>query len=222
MILVDNFSNTIGNYDNVHTWSHTTAGNNRILIVGLASLSDSGTPHNFEGVTYNGIATTLLRRDTVFGIQVELWYMVAPTPGPHNIIATHDDSFDNAFVIAMGYSFNGVDQADPFGNEATDDTVNDLLTSLTTTTANEMIVDVAMKYDTANALIANGGQTAHIITTGGAGFGIYGAMSSKLIPSAGSASTGYTYTDDQDGIISSVALKPAAAPIVNNTFFSFF
>jgi hypothetical protein len=222
MIAVDDFSNTIGNYDNVHTWSHTTAGNNRILIVGLAALSDSGSPHNFEGVTYNNIVMSLLRRDTIFGIHVELWYQVAPTPGPHNIIATHDDSFDNAFVVAMGYSFNGVDQSSPFGNEATDDTVNDLLASLTTTTANEMIVDIAMKYSTADPLVANGGQTAHIITTGGAGFGIYAAMSSKLVPSPGVATTGYTYTDDQDGIISSVALKPAGNPVINNTFFSFF
>lgn len=198
------------------TWAHTCSGSDRVLIVGIVGLSDVPPPHDVVSVTYNGVAMTKIGEQDNAGVHTELWRLVAPATGANNVVITLDGSFDTSWLIGMAKSFTGVDQTTPIDvHGGAVDTVNAVSRSLTTTGANEMLIDVGGKYSTADALVANGGQTASITNTGGAGWGLYGAMSHKAAAAAGSHNTGYTYSDSNDGAMYSAALKEAAAAAVN-------
>lgn len=211
-IAKDAFSSAFNSYTNTLSWSHPCSGSDRILLVGAVLLGDAPPAHDIVSVTYNGVAMTKLTDVDQTGVHVELWYLVNPPAGAHNVVITHDGTFTTSWCIGMATSLTGVDQSSPI--DAFDelaDTGNAVSVSLTTTGADRMVVDAAGKYETNDTLVASGGQTAEITDTVDAGWGLVGAMSVKAAAAAGSHSTGYTWSDGNDGAMASVALKPAAA-----------
>ncbi len=135
------------------TWSHTTSGSNKILIVGVGTRS---TTETVSTVTHNGKSLTQLSRErsTTLGSYAELWYIVAPdTTG--NIVVT----FTGAEAIAaIGNSYTGVHQTNSFaithGRDGSGTTSSIEIGSAT----NDVVVDVGMHRDSGAATIT-GGQT---------------------------------------------------------------
>lgn len=212
-IAFDASSSIFNNYANTATWSHTCAGTDRILLVGLGMLGDAPPTHPAVSVTYNGVALTRIRFDNNTGTHTELWYLTNPAAGTASILVTHDGTFTTSWFVGMGRSYTGVHQTTPILVQGSNATIGSLLTSLTTPETDTMIVDVATKYDTTTALVARAGQTATIVSTGGAGWGLYTAMSHKAAPTAGVVTTGYTYADSNDGVMSAIALKQSAVSV---------
>ncbi|MGH9365954.1 MAG: hypothetical protein ACRD1B_11940, partial [Thermoanaerobaculia bacterium] len=89
-INVDASSSMHDDGGNSMTWAHTTSGSNRILIVGVAIRQNSGGEF-VDSITYNGVNLTFvdgISFSTLTSIRAEMWQLVAPATGPHNIIVT--------------------------------------------------------------------------------------------------------------------------------------
>lgn len=117
------------------TFAHTCSGSNRILFV--TTITNTGT--GVSGVTYNGVALTLLdSRADAGGNVPELWYLIAPATGSNNIVITVSGS--NAIAGAAA-SYTGVKQSAPsvFGNNRADSATS-VSKSLTSTTDNSWMI----------------------------------------------------------------------------------
>jgi hypothetical protein len=125
--------------------SHTVAGTNKLLIVGISIGDDSAV----STVTYSGQNLTLIRFDevTTTDRRSELWYLVNPPSGTADVVVTLDK---NEQIIIGAISFTNVDQSSPINanNGGTDPTgTTDPSVSLTTTIDNTLIVDVISAVD---------------------------------------------------------------------------
>jgi len=104
------------------SWSHTTSGVDRYLVVGV-SLRLSTVPPNEErvaSVTYNGDALTLIGSQTglgSFSSRIEMWGLVNPDlGGPFTILVTMaSNGTGTARIVGGAVSFTGVDQNMPLG-----------------------------------------------------------------------------------------------------------
>jgi hypothetical protein len=99
------------------SWIHPVAAlalNNGLLLVGVSA--GSRTPA-VTSVTYGGIPLTLLgaqlsSRWADASLDAELWYLLAPPAGQHTVLV----SLANSVPVVVGaMTFNGVQQAAPFG-----------------------------------------------------------------------------------------------------------
>lgn len=73
----------------VLSWTHSTSGEDRIMIVGITTRSN----HPATGVSYGGQPLTKIRRDhTVWDVGTELWYRIAPLVGSHSVTVTIEAS----------------------------------------------------------------------------------------------------------------------------------
>jgi hypothetical protein len=64
------------------------------------------------GVTYNGAALTFAGAATNGTVRTEIWYLLAPPAGSHNVVVTAPVATD---VTASSISFTGVNQSTPLG-----------------------------------------------------------------------------------------------------------
>lgn len=91
------------------TLSHTCTGSNLIL---YANVGIVGTTDLVTGVTYNGVAMTRLQTDffATVGVRVYQYYLLAPSTGANNIIAT----LSSAQQVAIeSISYTGAKQSAP-------------------------------------------------------------------------------------------------------------
>lgn len=96
------------------TISHTTAGTNRLMLVGVGI-----DPHgeSVSSVTYNGTSLTLIGRveDSGSHSRVEIWSLVAPETGTHDVVVNLTGNGHNGVTVGV-MTFSGVDQATPLEN----------------------------------------------------------------------------------------------------------
>lgn len=99
-------------YDNSTTgtspYSHTTAGTNRILVVGVYL---RGTDPVVSGVTYNGVACTTANANRTTANAIELWYLLNPASGANNVAFTTSGTV--VFSNSAALSFKGMNQVGP-------------------------------------------------------------------------------------------------------------
>lgn len=125
------------------TWSHTTTGSDRILIVfhHLASAAgDIGT-----GCTYNSVAMTLIdkHQNTANGVgYTYLYYLVAPTTGANSVVCSTSAAAaqEGASMSYTGASQTG--QPDSFANSASGAQVTTFTTTTTVVASNTWLVGV--------------------------------------------------------------------------------
>jgi len=130
------------------SFSHTTSGSNRVLIVGVSIRNDLS--QSVSTVTYAGSPLTFLRADTNgVSVRSELWYRVAPATGANTVVVTLSVSAK----AAMGaISLTGVDQSTPIdANAGATGSGTAPSVSVTTVTNNAWVVDAAAFRSTANA-----------------------------------------------------------------------
>lgn len=101
------------------TIAHTTAGTNRLMLVGVSINLTHSTTAAVSGVTWNGTALTSLgaHNDTGNSRRVEMWYLLAPATGSYNVVVTMKNlTFPNSVGVVAGVTtFTGVDQTVPLG-----------------------------------------------------------------------------------------------------------
>ena len=144
----------------VLSWSHTTTGSDRLLVVGIAMTDDS---ENITGITYNAISMTNIRTDSNAGVdqgETSLWYLVNPSSGANTITATNDSSFSDGCGDAV--SLTGVDQDNPLdaNNGNTADNADSISSTVTTVADNAWIVDIVSKTSNPGDLTVGANQTS--------------------------------------------------------------
>lgn len=125
--------------------SHTVAGTNKLLIVGVSIGDDTAV----STVTYASQSLTRIRFDEVLSTdrRSELWYLVNPPSGTANVVVTLDK---NEQAIIGAISLINVDQSSPIdtNNGGTDPSgTTHPSVSLTTTVDNTLLVDVVSTVD---------------------------------------------------------------------------
>ncbi len=141
-IALDNTAYT-GGSNNITLSFTTGSGGNRLLMV----QAETNASRSFSGITYNGVAMTQiatknsLTNDDAIGAHVELWYLVNPASGTHNIVATMVGSGAGSLAAA---SFTNVNQSTPLGTAATANgtaTGTQLSSVSVSTTAGQLVMD---------------------------------------------------------------------------------
>ncbi|MBI4683859.1 MAG: hypothetical protein HY755_01525 [Nitrospirae bacterium] len=139
-IAFDSTTSGAANTVNTITWSHTTSGSNRILVVGLSIRNNI----SVSTVTYAGQALTRAGFLSHPGpgniIRVELWYLVNPSSGAYNVIVNM--SAMSSFIYGA-VSLTGVDQINPLDSQAVFGygTGNNASANVSIATPNAWVVD---------------------------------------------------------------------------------
>lgn len=136
------------------TFAHTCTGTNLILFVCVINNNSTGA----SGVTYNGVALTLLDTRTDAGGNIpELWYLIAPATGANNIVISMSGS---CAIAGASSSYSGARQSAPavFGDERADSATT-ISKALTSTVDNSWIVSGATNNFAATSWTAGANTT---------------------------------------------------------------
>ncbi|MGE5831462.1 MAG: DUF2341 domain-containing protein [Methanomicrobiales archaeon] len=177
------------------TISHTASGSNRLMLVGV-SIQDSDTVPTdttdsvkVSSITYNGtVLTKVGSKYNADDAMVEIWKLIAPDTGTHNVVITLNRTLaSQGFVIAGVTTFAGVDQTTPLGTFASQagDDDNQINVTVSSATGEIAFGVIANEY---NSIITDAGQTERwnihkvgsLDTTNGAGSTKTGASSVLL------------------------------------------
>lgn len=208
-LIFDNAAGATGSVTTtLKTQSYTVNnGTNGILIVGL-SLQGTGSPPTGTAVTYNGVAMTLVPSSrAVNGNHVtELWYLLSPATGAHNIAASWTG---NSNVVIGAISYVGVDAVTPLGTANTATGSSTAPSVIVSSATGEVVIDCIVTNSNPT-YTAGSGQTkqwdnsSNIPTPNCKGGGSTEA-------GAASVTMDWTLGSSQLWCISSVAIKPSAA-----------
>ena len=183
------------------TWSHTTAGSDRILIVSAQFYTSDG--DDVSGVTYDGVAMTEIRTDAVASVQHNsLWYLLAPATGANDIVVTFTGSTN--FVGGGAVSLTGVNQSSPID---TSGSAEDASVELTTTAENTWIFGVETNQGSDG--IGVGEDSVERVYDSNAVFEY--SIQTKGALAAGSNSINMFPANLGTDIASAVAIKPVVA-----------
>ncbi len=92
------------------TVSHTTSGTNRHMLVGVSM--EPGGGESVTSVTYNGTSLSLVRVQSAANARVEIWELVAPDTGTHNVVVNLTSGGHKGVAVGV-MTFNGVHQWAP-------------------------------------------------------------------------------------------------------------
>lgn len=194
------------------TWSHTvtSAGSNRLLVVGVAS--DDNTPRTVSSVTYNGVNLTQVPGGTADNLaRVDMWYLVNPATGANDVVVTLSGSTE---FSAGATSWTGVDQTTPLGTaSATAGHSSSVSLSGVSSAADEFVVDV-VAIDSSSATITSDVSQASRWERGGGeatagGLNVVGGQSTEA--GAASVTMSWSVSATKDWAIAAVSIKPASA-----------
>jgi len=190
----------------VTTHSHTTAGSNRLLLVG-AYFGGAG---GVSSVTYGGQSMTLLKSYVSGTDYTVIYYLVAPPVGANNVVFTTVSS-TNPQLRAL--SFNGVDQSTPFEG---DTSYSASCSSCTITVVSTAVDSWAIGYVRNTSANMTSRGTTVILDPVSAGNGNFIRSASTI----GAVSNNLEWTQTGGGLVYSVGavISPVGnIPIVSST-----
>lgn len=189
-----------GTGTNTVTFSHTCTGTNLILWVG----GKINAVALWTGVTYNGVALTKSDAIRQTADEAELWYLVAPATGAHNIVISVD--VGAATTYAYGASYTGAAQTGVPDAHGTNSTASgtSLSKAITTVAANCWMVGSV--WDNSGNNVAASGTTLRETTYGSVSF-----LDSNGALSAGSNSLGVTWTGASNASMCVASFAPFVA-----------
>jgi hypothetical protein len=127
------------------TFSHTTSGSNRLLVVGVHTVDANS--RTITGVTYNGVAMTSLYEYSAFSQRrTGMFYLINPASGANNVVITLSGATASPGTIeGAAISFTGVFQTAagfPDSNSKTDSTGTSISATTTANADQNWIVGV--------------------------------------------------------------------------------
>jgi hypothetical protein len=205
VIAFDAASSTTANAGSV-TWSHTVAGANRVLLVGVSIRNNAG--QTVSGVTYAGQPLTpVVSLSNGTSVRAELWQRVGPATGANNVVVTLSAS---ARFVAGAVSFTGVDQTNPIDAfNSNSGSSNAPAVNVATVTDYAWVVDTLANRVNATAAAGAGQTQRWNNATGGGTNNVRGAGSTegpKFPP--GAVTMSWTLSSSQDWALTAAALKP--------------
>lgn len=150
-----------------YSWNHTCTGNDRYLTVGISMLSLAQT---VSGITYNGVAMTLLGvQSSITGAaRVELWGLVAPATGSNSIAVTLTDSIASAGNASSYVNVHQSDSTESFKSaQATNVGPADAEVDITPIADGCMLLNIVCTDDT--VILSGETETGNVSGAGGSG-----------------------------------------------------
>lgn len=122
-VVVDNTStaSTVDTPSDTLSWSHTTSGSDRVLIVGLAGTGYGHETFTSCTATYNSVSmtsATAFANSNNDGIGLQIFSLVNPASGS-NTVAIDCSGIAPMNMTAVAVSFTGANQSTPTGTVAT-------------------------------------------------------------------------------------------------------
>ena len=155
-LAADAKSSSSGTNADTLTWSHVCTGTDLILLVGVTT--GNSPIAAATDITYNGVSLTKIDAQELAPCRSELWYLIAPTTGTHDIVVTLADMV--SAVTGGARSFTGADQSTPLGTAAKAAGTTTPVTVTVTSAAGEYVMDSAGAYKTtAITMTVGAGQT---------------------------------------------------------------
>lgn len=203
------FDNSTQNTASAVSYSHTTSGSNRILIVKV-----TGTSTTVTGVTYSGVSMTQASVSTNIAdgnVLVYLFYLKNPASGSNTVsISGPATCTSAAFSFTGALQTGGVDTATPYYNSV--DESGDIALTINVTTANSWM-EATQDSHTANPVSAVNGVLG--FTTGSSQFqDVY----SNAAVGAGNQTIGYHWNSNDRHAIVALAFAPIASSTTNAAF----
>ena len=203
------------------TFAHTCTGSNLLLVVCVAWADTSVSGASLTSITYNGVALTQYSSNGAGVGTNEVWYLIAPSTGAHNVVVTWTNvnpaEAPSTNGVAGSLSFTGVDQTTPLGTaaQATGSSTTPSVT-LTGASASNFVFDALLVSSAASAqptITVNASQVQRWqVKVGGAGFRIAGAGSTKA-SAAGSVTMSWSLSAVRNwATIAIEVLQVAATP----------
>ena len=200
------------------TWSHTTSGNNRLLVVGVAlGITGGGAAAPTVSVSYAGVSMAKFGRlHTISGEDdsdtqgfVEIYYLVAPAKGT-NTVSVSISNVTNVEIETGSVSFTGVDQRHPIEHSNSGIGVSGAPSISVTSAVGNMVVDI---LGSGTTITASGGSQnnrwlKNVDLQSSAGNGAQSTRSGLAIP----VPLSYTTDNDAWGLI---ALDIHSAPTLS-------
>jgi hypothetical protein len=180
------------------TYAHTVTSNtNGLIALAVGAWNNGGTGTGLSGATYAGTAMTKITASsslTAGGtFYTEIWYLIAPSTGTNNIVATVSGKTDTLGLSSL--SLTGVSQTTPVDTAGTFTGTTGIYTkSITTTAALDWMLDITSHLSANTANSNTGGTSIFNNATGGVG----NASQYGIATSAGANSMTWTYPDVGD------------------------
>jgi hypothetical protein len=151
------------------SWTHTTTGSNRLLVVGFKGDSTLSLD-DISGVTYNGVAMTAIYTGQTAGSDrfYYLYYLLNPASGANTVQIT---AFNAHYLFGASASYTGVQQSgQPDAMNSNSGTATgSLTTSVTTVADNSWVVMFGVVSNDDGTLAAGTGATERVATDFNAG-----------------------------------------------------
>lgn len=188
------------------SWSHTCAGSDRYLVVGVSIFTPSVT---VSALDYNGDAMTYLGDTTGGGNRVEIWGLIAPDTGTHNVNLTLSGAAD---YVGAASSWNNVNQITATegmtGNGGIEFGTGSASVDVTTAADGDFVVDMVIVGGDSTISVGSGQTSVH--NSGGASGA--GAMSYEGPKSpAGSVFMSWDNITAANWLTVAIALRPTTA-----------
>ena len=160
------------------TFAHTTTGTNLVLVVGVSMNISGGVSATVGGVTYNGVALTKAgaHNDSANQRRTEMWYLIAPATGTHNVIVTVKVPFAATIgTVAGATTFTGADQTSPIRTYASNDGNTNAPYVDVASDTNDMVLDTMATLGSRTVTSASGTQVQQwALTTSANTTDVYG------------------------------------------------
>jgi hypothetical protein len=179
------------------TFSHTPAGTDRLLLVGVRTLHGNSTDGKASGVTFDSQSMALHREYQIVTAggdyqTVQMWKISPPTATTANVVVTFPGAPETGNAVAL--SFTGVSQSAPIdvdGSDASSLAATAQAVSVTTVAANAMVVSLIYSGAASGTLGAGPtqrDQTAYPYS----GLDDFGASATEAVASASTVTHTWT------------------------------
>ena len=211
-----NSAELTGNGNRTLTIPHTTAGANRLMLVGVSININHAPATAVVGVTYGATALTLVgvNNDAANSRRVEQWYLLAPATGTANVIVTVNIPAAQTEGVAAGVTtFTGVDQTVPLGTFTSNDGATGGNSQADVpSVVNGMILDTLAIGGNRTAAVSGPQVSQWNVNTGNSG--------NTDVTAVGSTRTGApnvpiseTFNDTTNWALGAVSINPSSADI---------
>lgn len=201
-VVYDTFTSSTYTGATSHSFSHTTSGSNRYLLLQFFI----GSGNTVTGVTYNSVAMSSLGSITQpdAGVTIHSYGLPAPATGANTV----DVTFSGAptYVNCTASSYTNVHQTVSTGTVTTLDNGNASSISLDASSAtNELVVDAVFWLGTSTTATAGAGQTEIDQEVIGSSY----KLGTSYEAGAATTTMSWTFSASAFAAIMDVPLKPA-------------
>ncbi len=203
------------------TFSHTSTGSDLIMIFALSAAVNNSN-QIVSTITYNGVGATKIDLQDDSGTNnriTELWYLIAPATGTHDVVVTYANEPSDFFSVGVT-TYTGAKQTaqpDASGkNTSGASNVTSMAKSITTIADNCWIVGAASNLANGTLTVGDSGttlrQSIYQRTVGG--YELFQLDSNGAKTPAGSYSTGINWVGNAQAniVVASIAPSVASGP----------